>query len=119
MVAKSQSWINKNLKDHARIIFEKKFPPHKTSSFKRQITTFTQKPEKTLNQCCDRHKELLNICPHYGFKAWRLVSYFYEGLTYQSKYVVEIIRNNKFRDKSPKNALDYLGYIANTTLRHN
>ena len=60
---------------------KKKFPPHRINSFKRQITTFTQKPGETFYQYWDRYKELLNICPHHGFEIWRLMSYFYEGLT--------------------------------------
>ena len=88
------------------------FPPHRTNSFKRQITIFTQKPRETLYQCWDRFKELLNICPHHGFETWRLVSYFYEGLTSQGRQVVEMMCNGEFRDKSPEDALDYLDYIA-------
>ena len=32
-------------------VFKIFFPPHRTNSFKRQITTFTQKPGETLYQC--------------------------------------------------------------------
>jgi len=56
------------------------FPSHITNSFKRQITTFTQKPGEIFYQCWDRYKDLLNTCPHHGFETWRLVSHFYEGL---------------------------------------
>ena len=89
---------------------KKFFPSHRTNSFKRQITTFTQKPGETLYQCWDRFKELLNICPHHGFETWRLVSYFYEGLTSQGRQVVEMMCNGEFRDKNPEDALDYLDY---------
>ena len=91
---------------------KKFFPPHRTNSFKRKITTFTQESGETLYQCWERFKEMLNICPHHGFETWRLVSYFYEGLTPQSRQVVEMMCNGEFRDKSPEDALDYLEHIA-------
>ena len=40
------------------------------------------------------------------------MSYFYEGLTSQNRQVVELMCNGEFTDKSSKNALDYLDYIA-------
>ncbi|XP_052288726.1 uncharacterized protein LOC127899394 isoform X2 [Citrus sinensis] len=91
---------------------KKFFPPHRTNSFKRQITSFTQKNGETLYQCWDRFKELLNICPHHGFETWRLVTYFYEGLIPQSRQVVEMMCNGEFRDKNPEDALDYLDQLA-------
>ena len=91
---------------------KKFFPPHRTNSFKRKITTFTQELGETLYQCWERFKEILNIYPHHGFETWSLVSYFYEGLTPQSRQVVEMMCNGEFRDKSPEDALDYLEHIA-------
>ena len=66
-------------------------------------------------QCWDRFKELLNICPHHGFKTWRLVFYFYEGLTSQGRQVIEMMCNGEFRDKSLEDALDYLDYSRECT----
>ena len=91
---------------------KKFFPPHRTNSFKRQITSFTQTNGETLYQCWDRFKELFNICPHHGFETWRLVTYFYKGLTPQSRQVVEMTCNGEFRDKNHEDALDYLNQLA-------
>ena len=60
----------------------------------------------------ERFKEILNICSHHEFETWRLVSYFYEALTPQSRQVMEMICNGEFRDKSLEDALDYLEHIA-------
>ena len=48
---------------------KKFFPPHRINSFKRQITSFTQKKGEILYQYWDRFKELLNICPQHGFET--------------------------------------------------
>ena len=88
------------------------FPPHRTNSFKRQITSFIKKNRETLYQCWDRFKELFNIYPHYSFETCRLVTYFYEGLIPQSRQVVEMMCNGEFRDKNHEDALDYLDQLA-------
>ncbi|KAL9354730.1 hypothetical protein Peur_052700 [Populus x canadensis] len=59
---KAKTWLQ-NLRsgsirawDEMQQQFLKKFfPSHKTNSFKRQITTFTQKPRETFYQCWDRY----------------------------------------------------------------
>jgi len=91
---------------------KKFFPSHRTNSFKRQITTFNQKPGETFYQCWDRYKELLNTCPHHGFETWRLVSHFYEGLTPKDRQMIELMCNGTFEDKSPDEAIEYLDLLA-------
>ena len=54
---------------------------------------------------------MLNICLYHSFETWRLVTYFYEGLTPQSRQVVKIMCTGEFKDKNP-NALDYLDKLA-------
>ena len=91
---------------------KKIFPPHRTNSLKRQITTFTQKQGETFYQCWDRYKELLNTCPHHGLEIWRVVSNFYEGLTPKDRQMVEMMCNGQFGDKDPEEAMDYLDLLA-------
>jgi hypothetical protein len=55
---------------------------------------------------------LLNTCPHHGFETWRLVSYFYEGLTPKDKQIVELMCNGTFKDKNPNEAMEYLDLLA-------
>jgi hypothetical protein len=80
---------------------KKFFLSHRTNSFKRKIITFTQKQGETFYQCWDKYWDLLNTCPHHGFETWRLVSYFYEGLTPRDRQMVELICNETFEDKDP------------------
>ena len=64
----------------ARVSFEKHFPPHKVQQVKR-IASFVQEENETLYQAWERYKDLSNFYPTHGYEDWRLVSYFYEGLT--------------------------------------
>jgi len=91
---------------------KKFFPSYRTNSFKRQITTFTQKPSETFYQCWDRYRDLLNTCPHHGFEKWRLVSQFYEGLTPKDRQMVELMCNETFENKDPDEAMEYLDLLA-------
>jgi hypothetical protein len=77
---------------------KKFFPSHRTNSFKRQITTFTQKLGETFYQWWERYRDLLNTFSHHGFETWRLVSHFYKGLTP--------------RDKDPNEAMEYLDLLT-------
>lgn len=52
-----------------RAFFTKHFPTHKTSFIKRQISTFRQKDHETFHQVWERFKDLLNHCPHHGYKS--------------------------------------------------
>ena len=55
---------------------------------------------------------MLNTCPHPGFETWRLVSYFYEGLTPRDRQMVELMCNGTFEDKDPNKAMEYLDLLA-------
>jgi hypothetical protein len=50
--------------------------------------------------------------PHHGFEIWRLVSYFYEGLTPKDRQIVELMCNRTFEDKDPNEAMEYLDLLA-------
>jgi len=55
---------------------------------------------------------LLNTCPHRGFETWRLVSYFYEGLTPKDRQIVELMCNGTFKDKDLNEAMEYFDLLA-------
>ncbi|XP_060974612.1 uncharacterized protein LOC133039708 [Cannabis sativa] len=92
--------------------FHKYFPNHKTNGLKRQISTFSQKDNETLYQVWERFKELLTLCPHHGYEKWRLVSYFYEGLTSRERQFIEMMCNGEFLQKDHEEAFEYLNELA-------
>ena len=94
------------------IFFKKYFPHNKTNGLKRQISTFSQKEGETLTQAWDRFRDLLNFCPHHGYETWRIVSYFYEGLTVQERLFIEKMCNGEFLQKDPDEAMEYLIDLA-------
>lgn len=95
-----------------QVFFNKYFPQHKTNALKRQISTFAQKDSETLYQSWERFKELLSMFPHHGYENWRLVSYFYEGLTPRKRQFVEMMCKGEFLQKDPDEAIEYLNELA-------
>ena len=48
----------------------------------------------------------------HGFEDWRLVSYFYKGLTPRDRQFVQLSCEGDFLQKKPEDAMDYLDEIA-------
>ncbi|RVW80504.1 hypothetical protein CK203_052856 [Vitis vinifera] len=56
--------------------------------------------------------EAINVCPHHGFDTWLLVSYFYDGMSSLMKQLLETMRGGDFMSKNPKEAMNFLSYVA-------
>ena len=56
--------------------------------------------------------EEVNACPHHGFDTWLLVSHFYDGISPSMKQFLETMCGGDFLSKNPKEALDFLGWVA-------
>ena len=56
----------------------------------------------------ERFKYLLNSCPYHGYENWRLVSYFYDGLTNRGRQFIEMMCDGDFLSKDPDDAIEYL-----------
>ena len=85
------SWDQLNYK-----FLSKFFPMSKTNALRREIADFTQKDDEQFYVCWERFKDLFLRCPHHGFEPWRLVQYFYNGLTVPSRQMIESMYGRKF-----------------------
>ena len=56
--------------------------------------------------------EAINACPHHGFDTWLLVSYFYDGMSFSMKQILETMCGGDFMSKNPEEAMDFLSYVA-------
>ena len=54
------------------------------------------------------YKDLLNLYPHHDYESWRIVSFFYDGLTYEELKFVEMMCNGGFLQKSLDEAFEFL-----------
>ena len=117
--SKAKSWFHSlrlksigTWKEMTNTFFNKYFPHHKTNSLKRQISIFSQKDKETLYQVWECFKDLLTLCPHHGYESWRIISYFYDGLTVRERKFVEMMCNGDFLQKDPDEAFEFLNELA-------
>ena len=94
--------------DMNKAFFHKLYSNHKAQKIKKQISTFTQKAGETSHQVCEGYKDLLNLCPHHGYGIWRIVNYFYDGLSYEELKFIEMMCSGGFLQKSPEEAFEFL-----------
>ncbi|RVW18366.1 hypothetical protein CK203_101114 [Vitis vinifera] len=81
-------------------------------ALKRQISNFSAKENEKFYECWERYMEAINACPHHGFDTWLLVSYFYDGMFSSMKQLLETMCGGDFMSKNPKEAMDFLNYVA-------
>ena len=91
---------------------KKFFSTHRTNSLKRPIFTFSANENEKFYSCWERYMEALDACPHHGFDTWLLLNYFYDGISPAMKQLLDTMCGGDFLSKNPKEALDFLGYIA-------
>ena len=94
---------------------KKFFSTHKTNNLKRRIYTFATLENEKFYQCWERYLETINACPHHGFDTWMLVNHFYNGMSPAMKQLLEIMCGGDFMSKHPKEAMDFLNYVAETS----
>ncbi|RVW11771.1 hypothetical protein CK203_089755 [Vitis vinifera] len=70
------------------------------------------KENEKFYECWERYMEAINACLHHGFDTWLLVSYFYDGMSSSMKQLLETMCGGDFMSKNPKEAMDFLSYVA-------
>ena len=67
-----------------------------TNALRREIVDFYQDEQEKFYESWERFKDLILKCPHHGFETWRLVQYFYNGLTQTNRNMIESINGGGF-----------------------
>jgi Ser-tRNA(Ala) deacylase AlaX len=61
--------------------YNKIFPMSKVNECRKEISYFTQEEDEKFSESWERFQEMLIKCPPHGNEKWRLVQFFYQGLT--------------------------------------
>nr|GEV52227.1 reverse transcriptase domain-containing protein [Tanacetum cinerariifolium] len=56
------------------------FPPSRTTNLRNEISNFQQRFDESFHEAWDRHKDLLRVCPRYGFTELHQLDTFYNAL---------------------------------------
>jgi hypothetical protein len=69
--------------------YNKFFPMSKVNEARKEISSFTQEEDEKFSECWEHFKDLLIKCPSHGYEKWRLVQFFYQGLTQSNHSMIE------------------------------
>lgn len=72
------------------------FPMSKTDSLRRKISKFFQKDDDEFYEYLKRFNDLILRCQHHGFEVWRIVKYFYDGLTPLNRQLIQSMHSRNF-----------------------
>lgn len=90
----------------------KYFPTSKTVQLRNQISSFMQKDGESLYEAWERFKELLRMCPHHGLEKWLRVQTFYNGLSPNTKLIVDAAAGGCLTMKTPDESYQLIEDMA-------
>ena len=119
---KAKIWLNslrpRSIRNWAELQVEflkKIFSTHRTNSLKRHIYSLIAHENEQFYQCWERYLETIGACPHEGVDTWLLVNHFYDGMSLTMKQLLETMCGGDFLSKHPKEAMDFLNYVVETS----
>jgi hypothetical protein len=57
----------------------------KVNEYRKEISSFTQEEDEKFSESRERFQELLIRCLPHGYEKWRLIQFFYQGLTQSNR----------------------------------
>jgi hypothetical protein len=76
--------------------YNKFFPMSRVNEYKKEISSFTQEEDEKFSESWERFKDLLIKCPPHGYEKWRLVQFFYQGLSQPNRSMIESMNGGGF-----------------------
>ena len=76
------------------------FPPIKTTTWRNQITNFTQRDDETLYKAWEQFKDLLCVCPHHSLQCWMIIQTFYNGVTQSVRSIIDATTGETLMNKT-------------------
>jgi hypothetical protein len=68
----------------------------KVNECKKEISSFTQEEDETFSKSSERFQDMLIKCPPHGYEKWRLMQFFYQGLTQSNRSMIESMNGGVF-----------------------
>jgi hypothetical protein len=82
---------------------------------RKEISSFTQDEDEKFTECLTRFKDMLMKCPPRGYEKWRLVQFFYQGLSQPNRSMIELMNGGAFLNLTGDLAYKALEKIAANT----
>ncbi|CAL2252689.1 unnamed protein product [Prunus armeniaca] len=90
----------------------KYYPASKTLNYKREILTFTQKPNEEFHEAWERYTEMYIKCPHVNIDSDTQMNIFFDGLNPTSKSHVNASAGGSLSNKSAREAFELFDMMA-------
>jgi predicted ribosome quality control (RQC) complex YloA/Tae2 family protein len=91
---KPKAWLDSNMPGNPTMLgsitswenllnkfYNKFFPMSKVNECRKEISSFIQEEYEKFSESWERFQDMLIKCPPHGYEKWRLVQFFYQGLT--------------------------------------
>jgi hypothetical protein len=91
------------------------FPMSRVNDARKEISSFTQDEDEKFTECWTRFKDMLMKCPPHGYEKWRLVQFFYQGLSQPNRSMIELMNGGAFLNLTGDLAYKALEEIATNT----
>jgi hypothetical protein len=82
---------------------------------RKEISSFSQDEDEKFTECWTRFKDMLMKCPPHGYEKWRLVQFFYQGLSQTNRSMIELMNGGTFLNLTGDLAYKALEKIAANT----
>ncbi|GJR38820.1 reverse transcriptase domain-containing protein [Tanacetum coccineum] len=102
--------------DMMRKFLSKYFPYSMVTKLRDEITKFTQKPNKSLFEACERYKLSIDRCHNHNMLLVTQIDTFYNGLTLRHRDTINAAAGGTFMQKTPEECYEL---IENMTAHHN
>ncbi|XP_039121203.1 uncharacterized protein LOC120257957 [Dioscorea cayenensis subsp. rotundata] len=99
-------------KDMVKKFLARYFPPSKAARLRQEISSFQQGYSETLFEAHERFKDLLRQCPHHGFASWMRVQILFNGLSYQTRQLIDTAAGSSLSSKYPEDAEQLIESMA-------
>jgi hypothetical protein len=95
--------------------YNKFFPMSRANEARKEISSFTQDEDEKFSECWARFKDLLIKCPPHGYEKWRLMQFFYQGLSQPNCSMIESMNGGAFLNLTGDLAYKALDKLANNS----
>jgi len=119
---RAKAWLDSNMpgsitswENLLNKFYNKFFPMSKVNECRKKISSFTQEEDEKILESWERFKEMLIKCPPHGFEKWRLVQFFYQGLTQFSRSMTESMNGGAFLSLTGEEAYRTLDQLSDNS----
>ncbi|XP_057791062.1 uncharacterized protein LOC131008186 [Salvia miltiorrhiza] len=98
-----------------RLFLEHFFPPTKTNALKNEISGANQEYDESLSAYWTRFRRLVDSCPNHKFTEGDLLQYFYQGMTVDTKNLVNSASGEGFSQNTVSEAKRLIQHLVEAT----